>query len=340
MTRNMSESRSVSRRDLLQAAGGGALAGVLAGCAAETGELTASVDAASLRKQPKENDLRRPEPIVNYHCVVGENPLWDDKRQAVYWTDIPRGRLFRHDVCTGRHAQIYSGEPVGGFTLQKDGSLLLFQVNKFSLLRPDGSAEELVAGIDDDMVRFNDVIADPQGRVYAGTIGKNNKVGGVYLVETDGTVANLFKGTGCSNGMAFSPDRKHLYWTCTSTRRIFRFDRNPATGNLTGQDELIRIGKEEGVPDGLTVDARGDIWSARWDGSAIWRYTPSGRPIERIVFPVAKVSSLVFGGPDLDELYVTTAGGSEGANTADGTLYRVKVGVRGLPEFRSNLRLR
>ena len=111
--------------------------------------------------------MPRPEPIVNYHCHTGENPLWDDKRQVVYWTDIPKGRLFRYDVRTGEHGQIYSGEPVGGFTIQQDGSLLLFQVNKFSLLQPDGSTQILVEGIDDEMVRFNDVIADtPDGSLY------------------------------------------------------------------------------------------------------------------------------------------------------------------------------
>ncbi|HSW45791.1 MAG TPA: SMP-30/gluconolactonase/LRE family protein [Phycisphaerae bacterium] len=282
--------------------------------------------------------MPRPEPVANYHCHTGENPLWDDERQVVYWTDIPKGRLFRYDARTGEHRQIYSGEPVGGFTLQKDGSLLLFQVNKFSLMRPDGGTRILVEGIDDDMVRFNDVIADPRGRVYAGTIGKNSRSGGLYLIATDGGVTCLFKGTGCSNGMGFSPNRKHLYWTCSSSRKVFRFDYQPATGELTKRHELICIGADEGVPDGLTVDSEGNLWSARWDGSAIHKYSPSGKQIGRIDFPVAKVSSMIFGGPDLDELYVTTAGGSDDDDTPDGSLYRVKVAARGLREFRSDVR--
>jgi len=334
----MSQHHTVSRRDFLRITGGtAALAGLGAGCTMDGKTRPEPVEVAPRQGHKSMNETSRPEPIANYHCHTGENPLWDDERQLVYWTDIPNGRLFRYDARTGKHEQIYAGEPVGGFTLQTDGSLLLFQVNRFSLLKPDGSTQILVDGIDEDMARFNDVIADPKGRVYAGTIGKSKQSGGLYLVAADGAVRNLFKGTGCSNGMGFSPHRKHFYWTCTTTRTIFRFDYHPATGELTDRHELIRIGKDEGVPDGLTVDAEGNLWSARWDGFGIYRYTPSGERIGKIEFPVAKVSSVIFGGPDLDELYVTTAGGSDDADTADGTLYRVKVAARGLREFRSNV---
>ena len=336
----MSGYRPVSRRCFLSIAGRtAALAGLASGCASEGNRrpMHASADRSQDRP-PTDRTSPVPEPIANYHCQVGENPLWDEKRQLVYWTDIPAGRLFRYDARTGEHGPIYSGEPVGGFTLQKDGSLLLFQVNKFSLMRPDGSVQILVEDIDDDMVRFNDVIADPLGRVYAGTIGKDNQRGGVYLVTPDRNVTCLFKGTGCSNGMAYSPDRTYMYWTCTTSRKIFRFDYNPDTGELTNRHELIAIGPDQGYPDGLTIDRQGNLWSARWDGAAIHTYSPDGREIGRIDFPVAKVSSMIFGGPDLDELYVTTAGGSEDADTPDGTLYRVKVAARGFPEFRSDIR--
>jgi len=335
----MSEDRDVSRRGFLKIAGrAGALAGLVSGCAADGKSRPMRTRSTPAQTGPTSRRIPRPEPLANYHCQVGENPLWDAQRQLVYWTDIPAGRLFRYDVRTGEHGAIHAGEPVGGFTLQKDGALLLFQVNKFSLLRPDGSTQVLVENIDDDMTRFNDVIADPHGRVYAGTIGKNSRRGGLYLVTTDGKVTSLFKGTGCSNGMAFSPDGRHMYWTCTSSRKIFRFDYNPETGALTNRHELVAIGPDEGVPDGLTIDREGNLWSARWGGSAVYRYSPAGRQIGKIEFPVGKVSSATFGGADLDTLYVTTAGGSEDTDTPDGTLYRVKVAVRGLPEFRSDIR--
>lgn len=276
------------------------------------------------------------EPLANYHCQCGENPLWDDRERVVYWTDIPAGKLFRYHVDDGRHEQFYTGRAVGGFTLQEDGSLLLFSDNCIRLLA-DGREQTVAEGIDDDMTRFNDVIADPAGRVFAGTMGRTKESGGLYRVDTDGTVTCMFKGTGISNGMGFSPDRKRFYWTCSTTRRIFRFDYDQDSGELTGREVFLALEAEEKTPDGMTVDAEGNVWSARWDGYGIFKYSPAGELIGKIEFPVAKVSSAVFGGDGLDELYVTTAGGAEGADTPDGTLYRVKVDARGLPEFRSRL---
>src|SRR5688572_11348780 len=108
------------------------------------------------------------EPVANAHCEVGENPYWDDQRQLLYWTDILKGRLFRYDTQSGNWEKFYDGPPVGGFTLQADGNLLLFRDNEFCILHPDGSTQTLAQNIDPQTGRFNDVIADPEGRVFAG----------------------------------------------------------------------------------------------------------------------------------------------------------------------------
>lgn len=277
------------------------------------------------------------EPLANYHCGCGENPLWDERRGLVYWTDIVGGRLFRYDPASGHHEKFYQGDRVGGFTLQEDGTLLLFQVDKFSRLHPDGRVELLKQGIDDGMSGFNDVIADPRGRVFAGTEGKSEQSGGLYRVDPDGRVTHLFYGTGCSNGMAFTRDHKHMFWTCSTTRKIFKFDYDIESGVLSNRRLWADVPAEEGIPDGMTMDTDGFIWSARWDGYALVKHAPSGEVIERIRFPVAKVSSVIFGGAEMNEMYVTTAGGKEGSDTADGTLYRVKTTSRGAPEFRSRV---
>jgi D-xylonolactonase len=286
---------------------------------------------------PAPQETPRVEEIVNEHCACGENPLWDAARGRVLWTDIPNGRIYAWDRASGRHEILSRGAVTGGFTLQADGTLLLFQANRFARLRPDGREEVLGEGIDDGMERFNDVIADPEGRVYAGTIGRTRESGGLYRVERDGSAKRLFTGTGCANGMAFSPDLRRLWWTCSTTRKIFEFDYDRASGELSNRRLFHAAEPGTGTPDGLTVDAEGLLWSARWGGHAVLRHDPSGRVVRTVRFPVAKVSSVVFGGPDLDELYVTTAGGSEGAATADGALYRVKGLARGLPEFRSRV---
>ena len=277
------------------------------------------------------------EAIANYHCACGENPLWDERGGWLYWVDIPAGRIYRYDAATGEGGLVHAGRVTGGFTFQEDGSLLLFGPNRIDRLAADGRTTKVAEDIDDGMTRFNDVIADPAGRVYAGTMGRTPQSGGLFRVEPDGAITCLFRGTGISNGMAFTPDRRRFYWTCSTTRRIFRFDYDAATGDLSNREVFLDLSAEQGVPDGMTIDTAGNLWSARWDGHGIFRYTPAGEFIEKIEFPVAKVSSAIFGGKGLDELYVTTAGGSADADTPDGTLYRLKVDAKGLPEFRSRV---
>lgn len=275
--------------------------------------------------------------LINDHCELGENPLWNVDDGCLYWEDITGGRLHRYHLETNRHEVIYSGEPVGGFTFQENGDLLLFRVNDLALLRPDGRVTQVRMFSDAGMTRFNDVIADPEGRVFAGTIGVTNDSGGLYRVDRDGTITLLFRGTGCSNGMGFSPDLATFYWTCSTHRRIYAFDYDRLTGALSNERVLHQAAEDEGIPDGLTVDRDGHLWSARWDGFAVVHHTPDGRIVEKVPFPVAKVSSLCLGGPNLDEFFVTTAGGEPGTTSADGSVYRWAAGIKGPPEFRSKI---
>jgi D-xylonolactonase len=281
----------------------------------------------------------RPEPLANYHCHTGENPLWDDRRRCVFWTDIPAGRLFRWDYDTGEHRQVYDGEVVGGFTLQEDGRLLLFGAGRIWIWDPDGGGERTVAeDVDPENIpRFNDVIADPTGGVLAGTMGRTSESGGLFRLHVDWRIECLFRGTGCSNGLAFSPDRRLLYWTDSTHKRIDVFDYDPSSGVPSRRCTYLQLGEEDRTPDGMTVDADGNLWSARWGGWALHRYSPAAEHLAKIDFPVEKVSSVVFGGPDLDEMFVTTAGGSDDATGPEGTLYRLRPGVKGLPEFRSRV---
>ncbi|HEV8246615.1 MAG TPA: SMP-30/gluconolactonase/LRE family protein [Polyangiaceae bacterium] len=277
--------------------------------------------------------------VANYHCRVGENPLYDEREQRIYWEDIDTGRLFRADHRTLEHECFYQGDVIGGFTFQEDGSLLLFEANRIATLDAAGRRRVLAQDIDPDMARFNDVIADPEGRVYAGTIGRNKESGGLYRVDLDGRVSCLFKGSGCANGMAFTPDLTKFYWTCSTRRTVFLYDYARDTGALSNERLFYQAAPGEGTPDGLTIDTDGNIWSARWDGSVLLKFSPEAELLDSVRFPVAKVSSAAFGGPEFDTLYVTTAGGREGSETADGTLYRVPVAARGRPEFRSRVML-
>lgn len=282
-----------------------------------------------------------PELIANYECVTGEGPLWHEKEQKLYWADIPMGRLFRYDPKTGEHEQFFEGEAVGGFTFQDDGSLLLFMARGAVKILRDGKLETILEDIPDEReTRFNDVFADPEGRVFCGTMPTSDRKGRLYRLDPDRTLTLLLEGIGCSNGMGLTLDRKQLYYTDTTAKEIYLFDYDQATGAITNQRVFVDSKSESGMPDGMTVDADGNVWSARWDGYRLTQYSPEGKELQRVTFPTKKVSSVIFGGPDYKDMYVTTAGGNnkeENGATA-GALYRLRLGIQGLPEYPSRIR--
>lgn len=283
-----------------------------------------------------------PELIADYACNTGEGPLWHPIEKRVYWVDIPKGRIFRYDPATGKHEPCYEGEPVGGFTIQADGALLLFMARGAIKTWREGRMTTIVEEIPDEREsRFNDVIADPAGRVFCGTMPTKERLGRFYRLDTDGTLTKILWGIGCSNGCGFTPDRKRMYYTDSRAFSIYLFDYDGATGALTNQRVFVRTPEGEGVPDGMTVDAEGYVWSARWDGGCLVRYAPDGREVQRVRFPAKKVSSVVFGGGDYRDMYVTTAGGQDKATegAGAGALFRLRLGIQGVPEFYSRVNL-
>jgi D-xylono/L-arabinono-1,4-lactonase len=284
----------------------------------------------------------KPELIADYACVTGEGPLWHAAEQRLYWVDIPKGRLFRYHPASGAHEMCFEGRQLGGFTVQADGALLLFMDRGTVMLWRDGAFATVIEEIADERAtRFNDVFADPAGRVFCGTMPTEDRPGRLYRLDTDGTLTMLLNGIGCSNGMGLTPDHQHMYYTDTGAREIYLFDYDRASGTIGNQRVFVSNPPEEGLPDGMTVDAQGYVWSARWDGGCLVRYTPAGVLERRISFPAKKVSSVTFGGPDYTDMYITTAGGdnkpAEGAGA--GALFRLNLGIQGVPEFTSRVGL-
>lgn len=287
--------------------------------------------------------MSEPELVADYGAVIGEGPLWDPDRAVLYSVDIAEGDLFRYDPATQSGDRVFDGDrAIGGFTLQADGALLLFEAGG-AIERWDPTSgttrtirESLEAEVDS---RFNDVVADPEGRVYAGTMPTAERLGRLYRVDLDGTITRIDEGFDIPNGMGFSRDLSTLYLAVSDDHVIYAYDYHRDTGELTNRRVFVDTAGETGVPDGLTVDADDHVWCARWDGHCVVRYAPDGTEDRRIEVPPAKASSLAFGGPDYGELYITTARGPDG-NAIDeaGGVYRVRPGVSGTAEYRSRVR--
>jgi D-xylono/L-arabinono-1,4-lactonase len=283
-----------------------------------------------------------PELIADYQCATGEGPIWHPAEQKLYWADIPNGRLFRYDPISGEHEQFYDGPVVGGFTIQVDGSLLLFgergaiKILRYGQLIP--VFDEIPA---ERHTRFNDVIADPEGRVFCGTMPTEEVPGKLYRLDPDGKLTVVIEDTGVSNGLGFTPGLTHIYHTDSTRREINRFRYHRSSGDISDKKLFVKTPEGEGVPDGMTVDTEGFVWSARWDGHALYRYTPDGQVDQTFEFPAKKVSSVTFAGFDYQDIYVTTAGGENKREEGEGAggLFRIRPGYTGRSEFLSRIGL-
>ena len=281
-----------------------------------------------------------PELIADYACVVGEGPMWHPHEKCVYWIDIEDGRLFRYDPVTRIHGLVLKTDVIGGYTIQADGALLLFMARGAVKIYRNGELTTVIDEIADEREsRFNDVFADPVGRVYCGTMPTPDRKGRLYRLDPDRSLTLMLEDISCSNGMGLTPDLKHMYYTDSEAYKIYLFDYDQSSGALTNQRIFAQNPKEDGLPDGMTVDTEGCVWSARWDGHCLVRYSPTGQELQRIQFPVSKVSSIIFGGEDYTDMYVTTAGGNEKEKDGvlAGSLFRLNLGIKGVPEFFSRI---
>src|SRR5579871_2228426 len=281
------------------------------------------------------------EMIADYACSVGENPIWHASQKRLLWTDIPNGRLYQYIPATNTHESFYQGRPVGGFTIQQDGSLLLFK-NRGTVTNLKGGKETtIIPEMPEELEqKFNDVIADPAGRVFCGTFTRG-KLGRLYRLDTDGSITKLLDGIGCSNGMAFNLQRNVFYYTDSFARTIYRFDYDESDGAIRNQKPFYVVPENQGFPDGCTVDSDDCLWFASWSGSSIVRLDPEGKAIGLVPIPANKTTSLTFAGDDLKDMYVTSEGGEH--RTKDdphaGALFRVRSEIAGRPEYSSKIRI-
>ena len=279
------------------------------------------------------------EPWISVGGTLCENPLWDLQVGRVLWTDIESGRVFSCGLDSNKPELLYQGPTVGGFTMQKDGTLLLFRESDVCCLGADGTVAKLFDFRHEGSKRFNEVVADPMGRVFAGTIGRGGGSGGLFLFERDGSYLMVADGTDCSNGLGFSPDCSTLYWTCSTRRVIFAFDYASAQGRLGNQRVFAMAGEGDGIPDGLAVDEEGNIYSARWGAaeSGVVVYDPRGIEIFRVRQPAKAITSLCFAASTLDCLLATAASHEDDPERRHDVFRMDGFSAQGLPEHRSDI---
>lgn len=279
--------------------------------------------------------------IVDCRNTLGEGVVWSAEEQALFWLDIEEAELWRYDPATGARRTWVLPERAGSFAFRRNGELIMAFASGFAFYHLASGRRTPIAVVEPDLpTRFNDGRCDRQGRFIAGTMdesGEEQPIASVYRVGRDLAVTRIIDGVRISNGLAFSPDGRTMYFADTPQRVIRAYDYDPRNGRLSNGRIFHRLADGTGLPDGSTVDAEGCLWNARWQGHRVVRHRPDGTVDRVIELPVPNVTCVALGGPDLDTLYITTArqGMSDAALKAApsaGGLFAVPAGVRGLPE--------
>lgn len=283
------------------------------------------------------------EHVVSTQNEVGESPRWDAEAQAVYWLDIwDSPAVFRFHPQTREFTRWAPGLPVTGQARRAQGGFVFATRTGLYFWDECTGARQFILDpeADNGPVRFNDGSADRMGRFWAGSTYADDQfrpAGSLYRMAPDRSVQKMAGGLACSNGLGWSPDNKTMYVTAQFAYELLAFDFDLASGEIANRRSFARVPEADGLPDGLTVDAEGYIWSAQWGGWRLTRYDPDGK-IERVVkLPVPNPTSCVFGGPDLKDLYVTTAwlglsAAERQAAPESGDLFVIHTDIQGLPE--------
>ncbi|WP_432153110.1 SMP-30/gluconolactonase/LRE family protein [Streptomyces tricolor] len=273
------------------------------------------------------------EVAVRAEATLGEGPTWDPATGRLIWLDILGMRLHTYDPASGRRTVRTTPQHIGAAKPRAGGGLVLNLRDGVGLLDPDGTFRwlhhEPVPGR-----RANDAAVAPDGSLWAGTMRYDEAPGGGTLsrLTGDGTVRTVLPDVAVSNGTGWSPDGRLMYYIDSPTRRVDVFDHD-ADGRVGNRRPLVEIEEGAGFPDGLTVDAEGCVWVALWGGGAVRRYTPSGDLDRVITLPTPRTTACAFGGPDLTDLYITTARtGLSSPHPLSGSLLVIPGAGQGLPQ--------
>jgi sugar lactone lactonase YvrE len=286
------------------------------------------------------------EPVLEARAALGEGPVWDDRTETLLWVDIHRHEVHRFDPAAGVDGSIILDDPVGSVALREDGGLI-------------GAVGMSLGEIDEDRAAFrpwhtvhdgdrvNDGACDPRGRYLVGTLTEPlvPRRSALFSLEPGGRIRRLLSDVTLSNGLSWSADGQTLYYIDTFLERVDAFDYDLETGDLDARSRrvVVDLREAEGRPDGMAIDAAGNLWVAMARGRSVRCYDAQGRLQHLVPVPAPVVTSCTFGGPDLADLYITT--GQWPASPQEltgwphaGAVFRLAgTGTRGFPSHRFGL---
>lgn len=272
----------------------------------------------------------RAEAVTAPVTAHGEGPVWWPAWGGLRWVDMLVGDVLTLLADGVRSTHV--GEVAAAVRPRRCGGMVIAVERGFALADDSGEIRVLPELWSDPTVRMNEGACDPDGRFYCGSMAYDAAPGrgSVYRLDADGTVEVVLTGVTISNGLAWSPDGTTAYYIDTPTRRVDAFDYDRERG-LHARRPFVTLAEAQGRPDGLAVDAEGGLWVAMYGGGAVLRFRADGAPDGRVDLPVRDVTACAFGGPALDQLYISTSRYSADPAPLSGALFRADVDVAGLP---------
>ncbi|MBF2008926.1 MAG: SMP-30/gluconolactonase/LRE family protein [Chlorogloeopsis fritschii C42_A2020_084] len=278
--------------------------------------------------------------ILTARARLAECPVWDSTHKLLYWVDIYNHRVNQFNSVTEQNIFFDVGDVVGSVALAGANRLIIALRHGLAFLDTQSGEVTPIIQVEADMPdnRLNDGKCDPQGRFWFGSMCPGKTQGSLYRYDPDGSLHLMETGLTISNGLGWSPDQKTFYLADSDQQRIYAYNFDAQTGNLSDRRIFLDLTSESFYPDGLTVDSEGHIWVAMWDGWCVIRFNPQGEEIGRIPLPVQRPSCCTFGGGDLQTLYITTA--SVGLSEKEieksfysGDLFALPTEITGLPTY-------
>ena len=281
-------------------------------------------------------------PSTTRQAMLGEGARWDARRGELLAVDILAGHVYRDRIDDeGRLYRVCTYQLPGSVgavaPVDDDAGWLLAAGDGFAYLSLDGSVRQ-IADVAPPASRMNDAACDPQGRFWAGTLADDHHVGGgaLYRLTGAGEIELMLDGLTISNGLGWSVDGETMYLVDSGPGVVHAFAFDGERGTISDGRVLITVAEDVGAPDGMTVDAAGDLWVAIYGGGRVHRYSPDGELRQTLHVPAAQSTSCAFAGPGLNRLYVTTAteDWSEEERRADptaGLVYRLDTDAVGQP---------
>jgi len=244
-------------------------------------------------------------------CILGESPIWSPKDASIYFIDIKKSAIIRFSTNNHQFQSIPTPAEIGCIVLNKKGGLVAALQTGLALVNFESQKFNFFLDIDIDRPsnRPNDGKCDAMGRLWVATMDQKeiSPTGRLWRISSQGVSKVMDKNFIIGNGIDWSPDFKKMYFTDSANRTIYVYDFDLKNGSIKNKKIFVKISDLDGYPDGLTIDRDGYIWSAHWDGWRITRYSPNGTVDKIISLPIPRPTSLIFGGADYSNLYITSA---------------------------------